>query len=728
LSPIIQPEIDMMKFAKFLLVIIFSGLIYPGYSQNKVLRDMINSVNTAKDDSVKVSLLISICDSLYRSKPEQAFQYGTTALDLAKKIKFRKGEAYALKYIGMTYFVKGDYVKAIDCFENSLAIFEEIDFKKGIANMLNSLGVIYNNYGDDAKALEFYLRSLKISEEINDSLRIIPALSNIGLIYSKKNQDVDKAKEYYLKALNIAESAKYYNGIGTITANLGELLFDKGDYKEALVYFESSLNAYKKIKSGNVPFSLNSIGKIYTRWKDYQNAIKYQEEALEIAKRSNSKLEMSQSMIALANTYLQKGDNHKALNYFKQSEKITEEIGVNYERLEAYKGMANTYSRAGDFLNAYKYQLKASVLNDTISSETNRAALNKLEAQLEFASVIKENSILKTEAILKDSKNRLQRLVIWLFVLGFTFISIFIILLVKANNSKKRANEKLNAALGIVNSQKLQIETAHEEIKASIRYAKSIQAAVLPKVDQIESTLGEFFILYQPAEIVSGDFYWISEKDGKTIIVAADCTGHGVPGAFMSMLGMTLLDEIINKENVTNPALILGSLRKEVISSLKQKGERKDQKEGMDITICTIDREIMKLQFAGAINPLYLIRNQGSEDPVRLMEEPNILESITEFKGDAMPIGISDNMHDFTCREIDIQKGDTFYMFTDGFPDQFGGVNHKKFSYKQFKEQLIRTNSITMTEQKSLLEKVLSEWMGNNNQTDDILVIGFRIN
>jgi serine phosphatase RsbU (regulator of sigma subunit) len=289
-------------------------------------------------------------------------------------------------------------------------------------------------------------------------------------------------------------------------------------------------------------------------------------------------------------------------------------------------------------------------------------------------------------------------------------------------------NRELNNTLVLVSSQKRVIETAHEEITASINYAKSIQSAVLPKIDQVESLLGEHFILFKPAEIVSGDFYWVSEIGGRTIIVAADCTGHGVPGAFMSMLGITLLDEIVNKEQATNPDDILNRLRKEVISSLKQKGELKDQKDGMDIALCTLDKKNMKIQFAGAINPLYIIHESGFVNDKQIQNVSAIEDNIIEIKGDPMTIGISDSMDNFTSHEIDIQKGDTFYLFTDGFPDQFGGVNHKKFSYKQFKEQLIKTNSRTMIEQKILLEKVLSEWMGNNNQTDDILVIGFRIN
>jgi serine phosphatase RsbU (regulator of sigma subunit) len=298
---------------------------------------------------------------------------------------------------------------------------------------------------------------------------------------------------------------------------------------------------------------------------------------------------------------------------------------------------------------------------------------------------------------------------------------------VKQGRVIEKRSKELRSTLDLVNSQKSQIETAHEQITASINYAKYIQLSVLPKTDLLDLCLGEHFILFRPAEIISGDFYWVSEIGNKSIIAAADCTGHGVPGAFMSMLGISLLNEIVNKDCVCNPGIILDRLRKGVTDSLKQKGDRWEQKDGMDIALCTIDRENMKLQFAGAINSLYLIRNSGPENIGIIHNESAGNSRIIEIKGDPMPIGIFDDMHNFECHEIDIQKGDTYYMSTDGFPDQFGGSGHKKFSYKQFREQLIKTKTKTMPEQKLLMEKELNDWIGINNQTDDILVIGFRI-
>jgi serine phosphatase RsbU (regulator of sigma subunit) len=279
----------------------------------------------------------------------------------------------------------------------------------------------------------------------------------------------------------------------------------------------------------------------------------------------------------------------------------------------------------------------------------------------------------------------------------------------------------------IVISQKNHIEKINTEITDSIKYAKYIQSSILPKPEQLELYLGEYFVLFKPKDIVSGDFYWTSKVENKIIIAAVDCTGHGVPGAFMSMLGTTLLNEIINKEYITHPGVILRRLRKEVINSLKQKGERGEQKDGMDIALCTLDIENMKLQFAGANNPMYLIRKSNLKEAGVVRSELVGDNILYEIKGDLMPIGIYDRMENFTLHEIDIFKGDLIYLFTDGFPDQFGGRDKKKFGYRQFREQLLKISSSKMADQKNVLEGILNDWIGDSSQIDDILLIGFRI-
>ncbi len=694
-----------MRFTKILLTFILFEILSGEYSQGQDLKTMIESVNEGKNDTVQVGLMVSICDSLFRTRPTETIKYGTDALKLARNLKFQKGEAYALKYIGMGHFTQGEYVKAIDFFQQSLEKFETIGDKRGIANILSNIGVIYNNEGNDAKALELYLRSLKLSEEINDSVRIVTALVNIGLIYSKKESTMDKAEDSYLKALKLSEELDYSIAIGTLTVNLGELFFSKGDYKKALLYFERSLKAYRKVNSGNIPYTLINIGKIYAREKYYQNAFKYMEEALAIAEQNNSKLEIGQALLAIANTYLQKGDTQNALKYYTRSEQITSEIGAMYERRESYDGLARTYAKRSDYNNAYRYQLKESQLKDTLFSETSQLQLNNLQKQFEIESMLKENEILKRDVKLKETKNRLQLLAIFFLFLGLASISIFMILLVRANNLKKKANSELAEKNVLITSQK-------QAITDSIHYAGTIQNALLPPSELINNLLPHSFIIFRPRDIVSGDFYWLTESHGRIICIAADCTGHGVPGAFMSMLGIAILNEIISRNPEINAGEILNEMRKYVMKFLHQNRKTGESKDGMDVALLIFNKEMTHVEYAGANNPLIIIRDS----------------ELQMFKPDKMPIGIHFGIDQpFSRQEIEIRKGDMLYIFSDGYVDQFGGPEGKKFMIKNFKDLLVEVNSNDLKIQKQIIESRLEEWMGHLDQVDDIMVIGVRI-
>ena len=261
--------------------------------------------------------------------------------------------------------------------------------------------------------------------------------------------------------------------------------------------------------------------------------------------------------------------------------------------------------------------------------------------------------------------------------------------------------------------QRDEITLQKKEITDSILYASRIQKAILPPKEAITNSIPEHFVLYLPRDIVSGDYYWFHQQGNKSIIVAADCTGHGVPGAFMSMLGSAFLSEIVAKQKKILPANeILNRLRNHVIETLHQTGGENETKDGMDIAICIIDNENSTIEYSGAFNSLYQIRNG----------------ELTEYKADRMPIGVSFNQDKpFVNHFIDYQKDDSFYIFSDGFIDQFGGPNGKKFKSRQFKNMIIEVNEMPMDIQEMMLHDRLLEWRGDIEQIDDILVIGFRI-
>ncbi len=262
-----------------------------------------------------------------------------------------------------------------------------------------------------------------------------------------------------------------------------------------------------------------------------------------------------------------------------------------------------------------------------------------------------------------------------------------------------------------ISEQKDKIEFQQQELEESLRYAGSIQSALLPEEQVFTKLFADSFILFKPRDIVSGDFFWIHRKNSVVAVAAADCTGHGVPGAFMSILGISFLNEIVSK-CIPKANTILNKLRENVMKTLHQTGTRSEHKDGMDISMCVIDLDQMELQFSGAFNPLYLIRN----------------DELIEVRGDKMPIGIAYITEtSFTNYKMPIMQDDQIYLFSDGFADQFGGPEEKKFRYGPFKELLLSISKQKMEKQRILLDKKFNHWMGDVEQVDDVLVIGLKI-
>lgn len=316
-----------------------------------------------------------------------------------------------------------------------------------------------------------------------------------------------------------------------------------------------------------------------------------------------------------------------------------------------------------------------------------------------------------------------QKLVLYFVVVALLLVGFLAYYIFRAYKIKKEANIVLEEKNRLISAQKDEIEKQRDiaaaqrdqiayqkkHITDSIMYAKRIQAALIPSLELFSDKL-EHFVLYKPLAIVSGDFYWVNSKDHMHVIIAADCTGHGVPGAFMSMLGVTLLNEIVNEKNIFMPDQILNRLREEVIKSLRQVADEESVKDGMDAAVCTIDFSSNTLYYAGANNPLYLVR--GKE--------------LIHYRADKMPVAIHYKMQPFTLHKIDLVKGDLFYIFSDGYADQFGGPAQKKFMSAKLKETLVEIAPKPMLEQGEILERIFEEWRGDNPQVDDVTLIGVR--
>lgn len=364
-------------------------------------------------------------------------------------------------------------------------------------------------------------------------------------------------------------------------------------------------------------------------------------------------------------------------------------------------------------------QKDVQVQKDTLAKQKEKISLQIAEIDQQLQRINEQDNKIKIqlEAIEK------QKLVLYFVLFALLLVSILGYYIYRGYKIKKEANIKLEEKNRLISMQKDEIEQQRDlaaaqrdqiayqkkHITDSIMYAKRIQTALIPSLELFSDKL-EHFVLYKPLAIVSGDFYWVSTVENKQIIICADCTGHGVPGAFMSMLGVTMLNEIVNNKHIIMPDQIIENLRQGVIKSFNQVVDEDSIKDGMDIAVCTVDFENKTLWFSGANNPLYLIRNH----------------ELVHYRGDKMPVAIHYRMQPFTLHKINITKGDKFYIFSDGFVDQFGGTRQKKFMSNQFKETLVALDDVPMLKQVEKLNEIFEEWRGDSPQIDDVTLIGIR--
>ena len=419
--------------------------------------EVIDSLNTVLrseiPDSSRVKTLLELGSQYYRTQPEKARQLAVEARDLAGRTDYKSGLARAHKAVGMSYYFQNDWIDCLVEWKLALETFRSIHDLNGVSNMLNNLGAVHFNGGDDKAALDYYLESLRVAESTNDPLRTVTALVNIGSVYLSKESSKDLAFKYYKRALPLSKALGDNDAIGTCAVNLGEIYLNKTDAAKyydpdsALFYFETALDAYRGSATGNVPFALKSIGRVYAIRGDFEKAIQYQTEAYQIAKANDAPLEMAQSLLSLADTYESKGDIPEAIAKFDQAKALAVEIDALYEMQSAYKGLADSYSRSADYKQAYAYLNLYSDIKDTLY---NAEMDKKLQAQtLSYEIEKKEGqiSLLEKDQELKSLELKRQKAIRnGTFAVGGLFLvlaSVFLIQRNRISKEKKRSEELL---------------------------------------------------------------------------------------------------------------------------------------------------------------------------------------------------------------------------------------------------------------------------------------------
>ncbi len=582
---------------------------------------------------------------------------------------------------------------------------------------ITSISILPNEINNNISSKE----KIKHLEEEKNHTELAEYLNSSGLNYWRTGE-LNKAIEYFKKSIEINEKINNKNAVKTLYNYIGLIFTDKEEYDSSIYYLKKSLEINRIFKNQDeISDNLINISIALQGKEQYNESNEFIYDALKIVKEQNDIKKLKNCYSILAENYEKLGNVDKSFEYFNLAASFAKHLQEKALKSYEYKtklAEAEKIAKEKELVNTVEILEEANEKNKQIALQVE--LLNKEKELKDLA--LKEEEARSREF---EAREKARKITNYYFGAILIIFSIFFILLYWQFKEKKKSNILLAQRNKETKTQKEEIEVQRDianhqkqKITSSIKYAKHIQSAILPPISYIKKILPDHFILYKPKDIVSGDFYWITEKDGIVIIAAADCTGHGVPGAFMSMLGIAFLNEIVNKIAINKhiPSFkaseILNQLRDQVIRSLHQTYDVDNLKDGMDISICIIDIDHKRMQYAGAHNPVYIFRNN----------------KLIELAADSMPIGMYKNLDQpFTNNEIKLEIGDHLYMFSDGYYDQFGGEENKKFMIKNFRELLSEIHQKPMQEQRAILENTIEEYQGDNDQMDDILIIGIKI-
>jgi len=711
------------------------------------------------------------------------------SLKIATSLNKEKLMAKYLSNIGVIYRQISSYNKALEHYLKALKLLEKLNNRRLIALTLNNIGNVYSSLKDNDEAIKYYLQALKLQqEEIKDQRRIVHLFGNLGGTFSAQKR-YKQALNYHQKELALSTKIKYRPGIASALMSIGSVYQEVNQYQEALEYQREALKYRKKTNIEGLMVSHQAIGSVYKDLNKYDSAVVYLEIALQKAQLLKNKRVGLEACKLLTKLHLQLNQSAQAQKYFRQYLKLASEefeagkvkevkrLKVEYETekkeqqlslkskeytllLKEHEIQQLALSRTELARLTKEKQVKILIQHRKLqNTELARQRLLSKNEQKRVALLQKQRQLLETEAKRQKESSRYQRTIRNFSLVGLGFLFIFLALLYIRYRQKQASNKQLrekNIEIAVqrdqINSHRVELEqindqltmsnediqnkkaeieaqrdllsNAVDEISAtnqeltqsknkildSIRYASRIQSAVLRSSLLLKQIFPHSFILFKPRDIVSGDFYWFAEKEGFKIVIAADCTGHGVPGAFMSVLGTSLLNQIIREENITEPVTILQKLDKRLQETLHVQEEY--VADGMDMAVLTINTTERQLWYAGAKNNLYFV----TEGELR------------EIKASTSSVGYSHVKKKFTQTTYNYKVGDIFYIFSDGYQDQFGGTtrNGKKFMRSNFKKLLHKISSLPPLGQQQELDQTIEQWRGVRKQTDDILVIGIQ--
>ena len=634
-----------------------------------------------------------------------------------------------------------DNNNALKYARQALNIAQKQENPKEIYVALLNIAEIYKIYSEYEEALSFLLQALKIAEHMKDRKMTVSVLNQLARIQMEMNH-YEEAFDYLYNSLDLAEQEKNIELLIEIYNDMGGLYIRTKDYTKAKGYTLQAFLLSKKIRNRNYFARSNlNLSTIYNELGKANEAFSYASETYKVLyKEKRPSMTKLKALIEMARACIQKKNYSLAEEKLNTALNLAQQIKAKKLIAKIHKYFSMLYESQNKHHKALAYFKLHKAYTDSVFNEDKTKSISRMHSLLQLEKKDKEIDLLIKDKKIREEEYQIQTLLRNSFIGAFAFILILAFILLRNNSQARKTNkilrqqnweihqqkeailqhqnhiEKKNKMLELQNYeislQNEEIENQNKDIKDSIEYAQRIQAAMLPTTDKITQALPEHFILFKPRDIVSGDFYWFQDRGDTIILSVIDCTGHGVPGAFMSLIANDLLNEIIIEKHIISPDCILKELHHKIMFALHQ--QETNNRDGMDMVICVIHKDKKILEFAGAYNPLIYIQNQ----------------ELRIIKGDSFPIGgwhFLDKERVFTKHQIDISAPTTIYLYSDGYQDQFGGPDGRKLMKSHFRKLLREIHDFPAAKQKDILNRTINNWMKNYEQVDDMLIIGVKL-
>ena len=681
----------------FTFLLFFYTLIVYSQKNKRDIDSIERIIKTSTDKDRILSEKAALVTELYsQGEQEKSESLYKDAFKEASALNSQMGLGALYHARGNLFYYQSNFDSALFYFEKALVIRKKIKDDVGILKTTGNIGSIYYLFGDHKKALIYYEEALKKEAELGYEEGKYVYISNLGSLYYSLKM-YDRSLFYFLKSEKRYSKSPgklifVYSGVANIYKDLNKL--DSATY----FIFKAKDIAESVGDERSFAYCLNDIGALFLKQKKYDLAKANFKSALEHSYNvGDTRLDLS----ILGNLSVIEMENNRldsSMFYIEKVIALQNKLKIIKNREDLSRLFAEFYYRKKDYEKAWEYVQKYDRFKDSTYNLETTAQINEMQEKYETDKKEKENQLLQIE---NKGQKTIQNYL--LIILGIALAGI---------TGAVVAYKKIKTTNHLLEIQKELVEEKQKEILDSIHYARRIQFALLASDSLLNAHLPEHFVLFKPKDVVSGDFYWATPTPTGFVYITADCTGHGVPGAFMSLLNISKLSQIVNENKIDRPDLVLNNMRTEIIKVLNPENSKEESKDGMDAVLCKLNLKEMKLEYAAANNSFYIIRNKA----------------LLECKADKMPVGKGhDDSMSFTYNEIALQKGDTIYTFTDGFADQFGGKKGKKFKYKQLEELLLSVHQETMANQKQKLSENFEAWKGTLEQVDDVCVIGIRI-